>query len=63
MHLLTTAFHQVERAMAFALHQLDHQAQLQAKHYLKIMICELVETEKSNMRLNCYMLSLARDQP
>ena len=49
--------------MAFALHQLDHQAQLQAKHYLKIMICELVETEKSNMRLNCYMLSLARDQP
>ena len=37
--LLTTAFHQVEWAMAFALHQLDHQAQLQEKHYLKIMIC------------------------
>ena len=38
IHLQTTAFYQVEWAMAFTLHQLDHQAQLQAKHYLKIMI-------------------------
>ena len=32
IHLQTTAFHQVEWATAFTLHQQDHQAQLQAKH-------------------------------